>query len=167
MGNSQQTKKELKEIVVQDVTYVDVVDDIPPPSRHLTTKFKTLQDWLFDICDSKEPRKPIQHYSFGLFETPDKKLLFFVGQNTYTKEKRSRTLTEFKPLNMYFPLSKEYDSLTQEQIADKLFLELKEFTNTEKFKNSFLTKANSIGLVFKGAIWKHKEPNEKQNGLQQ
>jgi hypothetical protein len=151
---SHQPKMDSGRFIVQDIHLEDVVDDVPPPPSHLTSKFKTLQDWLFNICDSKELRKSIQQYSFGLFESPDEKVLFLVGQNTYTKENSSHVRTEFMPSNMYFLLSKsEYDSLTQPQIADKLFPVLKEFTDTEKFKTSFLAKANSIKLVFKGVIW--------------
>ncbi len=46
-------------VVVQDVVIEDVVDDVPPPPPHLTSNFKTLQDWLFNICDTEKPEKSI------------------------------------------------------------------------------------------------------------
>src|SRR5215831_6973150 len=142
MANGRQPGKGTKQIVVQDVTFVDFVDHVPPPPQHLTTTFKTLQDWLFNICDSKAPDKQIQCYSFGVMGFSDQKILYLVGQNTYNKEKHSRVCIAFEPPNMYFPLPKsEYDNLSSEQIADKLLPELTDFVKTEKFKASFLAKA--------------------------
>ena len=56
---------------------------------------------------------------------------------------------------MYFKLPEsEYGNLSHEQLVDKITLELKEFVDTEKFKNSFLAKAKLIILQSNGkAIW--------------
>ena len=156
IGYSQTSDTGIKKVILQEVHIQDIqiedIDDYTPPS-HLT-KFKTVQDWLTNICDSKKPPKPIEHFSIGYLETSGQKMLYLVGQNSYTEGNSSGLRTAFGPGNMYFLLSKkEYGHLSSEQIVDKLLPELKEFTNTEKFKTSFLAKANSIGIVYKGDFW--------------
>jgi hypothetical protein len=156
ISNCQQPDTGVRKVIIEDVRIQDIqyedIQDFSPPS-HLI-KFKTIQDWLKYICDSNKPRKSIEHYSIGLLETSGQKMLYLVGQNRYTEWNSSELRTEFGPGNMYFPLSKkEYGGLTSEQIVEKLMPELKEFTNTEKFKTSFLAKANSIEIAYKGVIW--------------
>lgn len=141
--------------MVQEVTFEDIVDDVPPPPPHLTSNFKTLQDWLFSICDTEKPEKSIATYNFGLFESPDDHVIFLVGLNKYYKENTSVTRIEFEPSKMYFQLPKsEYKNLNREQLLDKLTFQLKVFTNTETFKASFLAKAKSITTDFRGDLVK-------------
>ena len=152
ISNCQQPDTGVRKVIIEDVRLEDIFPDPEPPSNLI--KFKTLQDWLVNICDSENPSKSIEQYRFGLFESSGQKMLYLTGQNTYTEGNSSGMRIEFGPGNMYFLLSKkEYGSLTWEQIVDKLFPELKKFTNTEKFKSSFLAKANSIEIAYKGVIW--------------
>ena len=140
-------------IVIQHVTIKHTVEEVDPP--HITSHFKTLQDWLFHICDSRKPKKSIATYRIGLFESPDDYVIFLVGLNTHTKGKNSYiTRIGFKPSNMYFQLPKsEYENLSREQLIDQLASQLKDFITTEKFKTSFLAKAESINTDFGGQIW--------------
>ena len=140
-------------IVIQHVTIKHTVEEVDPP--HITSHFKTPQDWLFHICDSRKPKKSIATYRIGLFESPDDYVIFLVGLNTHTKGKNSYiTRIGFKPSNMYFQLPKsEYENLSREQLIDQLASQLKDFITTEKFKTSFLAKAESINTDFGGQIW--------------
>lgn len=82
--------------------------------------------------------------------------LVLVGENTYDEEKnRSITRIEFEPTNMYFELPKTYyKNLKREQLLKKLTSQLKDFTSTEEFKNSFFTKANIVVFETNGqTIW--------------
>lgn len=157
MALSQQLKTDSGKVVVyQLVEDVETVDDVPPPPPHLKSYFKTVQDWLFYICDNDSPKKLIAEYSFGLFESPNEYILFLVGKNKYDESKnRSRTSIEFKPSKMYFKLPKaEYKDLNREQLLGKLTSRLRDFVSTDKFKTSFLAKANSIIFESNGQmIW--------------
>ena len=66
-------------IIIQDVFLEEIIDDPPPPPPGLKPTFKTLEDWLTNICDSDRPKKSISSYAIGLFESKDDYTLFFDG----------------------------------------------------------------------------------------
>jgi hypothetical protein len=155
MECEQQTNDSGK-VRVQEVQLEVVEDDVEPPPLHLTSRFKTLQDWLYNICDKDKPQKPIAKCKFGLFESPNNYTLVLFGVNTYDEGKnRSITRVEFEPANMYFKLPETYyENLNREQVLDKLTSQLKDFANTKKFKTSFFTKANIVVFETNGqTIW--------------
>ena len=141
------TKAGSTDIEIKEVTVSDIVDEVEPPPPVLTSKFKTLQEWLFSICDEEKPEKSIENYNFGLFESSDGNTIYLVGVNKYDKSGTSHTRIEFKPSNMYFKLPySEYKSLSRDQLLNKLMVQLKAFASTEKFKASFMSKSNAITL---------------------
>jgi hypothetical protein len=156
MGHGQRSKNDSEEVVVQDVQYIQVEDDVESPPLRLISKFKTLQNWLVNICDNDKPKKPIMKYKFGLFESPNDYTLVLVGVNTYDDQKsQSSTRIEFGPTNMYFKLPKGYyENLSRDQLLNKLTSELKSFANTKKFKTSFFTESSIIYFETNGVtIW--------------
>lgn len=82
-------------------------------------------------------------------------IIYLVGLNKYDKGDTSHTRIKFEPSNMYFQLpNSEYKDLSRDQMLNKLTVQLKAFTKTEKFKSSFLAKANAIILESSGqTIW--------------
>jgi len=110
---------------------------------------------VFSICDEKKPGKSIGNYEFGVFESSDKCIIYLVGVNKYHKGDTSFANIEFEPKNMYFPLPKsEYKNLNRDQLLNKLTIQLRAITKTEKFKASFLSKANDIIFKSNGqTIW--------------
>ena len=116
------------------------------------------------ICDENIPEKPISEYRIGLFESEQAYTITLVGVNTYENGEYTTVIQiEFKPTNMYFALPESYfRNSTREQLLDKLCSELKDFTSTEKFKASFLTKGD-IG-VFETTgeiIWSNTDSSAK------
>ncbi len=155
MALSQKTNGSRK-FIVQDVSFEVIEDEIEPPPPRLISRFKTLQDWLLNICNNDNPKKSITKYKFGLFESPNDYTLILVGVNTYVEGKnRSVTRIEFQPINMYFKLpEKVYKNLNRDQLIDELNSQLKDFASTEKFKASFFTKANIVVFETNGqTIW--------------
>ena len=154
---TQKKKTESGKVEVKEVTLYDyqVDDDVEPPPPNLTSNFKNLQEWLVNICDDKKPNKSIADYEFGLFESPDDYTIFLVGINRYKKGDTSYTRIEFEPTNMYFPLPKgEYKNLNRDKLLNRLISQLKEFTETKKFKDSFFTDADKITFTTNGqTIW--------------
>ena len=155
MSCSENTKTKSGKVEYKEVTLVDVADDVAPPPDDLTSKFKSVQEWLFTICDGNKPEKSIDTYEFGIFESSDNYTMFLVGLNKYDKGDTSFTRIEFESSNMYFQLPKtEYKNLNRDELVKRLTTELKDFTNTEKFKASFLMNADSNVLVTNGqTIW--------------
>lgn len=129
--------------------------EIPtPPPPGFVSPFKTIQEWLFHICDVDQPQKLISEFCFLLFEAPGDELLCLVGYNSYREQDIDAVRADFKPLNMFFPLPKNgYRNLSKEQVRERVRKELIEFVNSTKFKNSFLSKANSITTSFGEKIW--------------
>lgn len=82
MAYNQQPKKDSVKVTVHEVTLQVVEDGIEPPPPHLTTKFKSLQDWLINICDNDKPKKSISKYKFELFESPNNYTIALIGVNT-------------------------------------------------------------------------------------
>lgn len=137
------------------VSIKDTQDDVGPPPTDLASQFKTLQDWLFAICNSDKPRKAIAKFKFELFESANDYTIVLVGVNTYEGKNRSETHIEFEPKYMYFKLPQiYYEYLGRQQLLDKLTAEMKDFSNTEKFRTSFFTKASIVVFETNGqAIW--------------
>jgi len=156
MVSGQQDKKDSGKVIVEHGWFEVVEDDIGPPPTHLASKFRTLHDWLLNICYNDQPQKSIAKFTLNLFESPDDYTLVLVGVNTYDEgENRSVTRIEFEPTNMYFKLPRTYyKNLSREQLLDKLTLQLKRFTSTKKFKTSFFAKANIVIFQTNGqTIW--------------
>jgi len=126
------------------------MDDIGPPPIPIKSSFKTLNDWLFAICDSEKPKKTIAKYSLGLIEAEHERILFLVGINTDS----IGMSIDFRPEYMYFLIpNKRYKNLNKEQLISQLTTELIGFTNTEKFKSSFLAESKSVTFNDSVVIW--------------
>ena len=156
---NQKTRTDSDNVKFSQLTLVDIVDEVSPPPPDLTSKFKTMQEWLLNLCDDMKPKNPIENYEFGLFESPEEYTMYLVGVNKYDKGDTSYTRIQFEPVNMYFPLPKgEYENLNREELLNRLISQLKDFADTEKFKASFFTQANKITFASNGQkIWSKSE----------
>jgi hypothetical protein len=57
----------MKEIIIQNIHFEHQEEMVEPPPPDLTSNFETLQDWLYNICDTEQPEKSIATYHFGVF----------------------------------------------------------------------------------------------------
>lgn len=121
----------------------------------IRSKFKTLEEWLTDICDNIKPEKHIEEYKLSLSESSGKFTLELLGVNIYQENRITNVRTEFKPKNMYFRLPhKEYKNLDRKQAQERVSIQLKEFVLTDKFKASYLSEANAVVTTYNGEkIW--------------
>ena len=156
MANNEQSKDESKKIYIEHVHIEDIEEDELPPA-HIKSKFKTLEDWLANICDGRKPKQTIAEFKIGFFfDDSGQYTVFLNGVNSYQETKtRSVTRIQFRPANMYFEVPKEEcKKFNVEQFKNHLSSQLKEFIQTEKFQTSFLTKSNAIITDFNGErIW--------------
>ncbi|MBN8854505.1 MAG: hypothetical protein BGO55_21480 [Sphingobacteriales bacterium 50-39] len=143
--------KSKRTITKQDTTLVEIGDDEDNlPEVTIESSFKTLNEWLFAICDSDKPTKAIAKYSLGLIEAEHERILFLVGINTDSR----RMFIDFRPTNMYFLIPNDrYKNLNKEQLISQLTTDLIEFTNTDKFKSSFLAESKSVTFNDSIVIW--------------
>lgn len=114
-----------------------------------------LNDWLINICKERPSNKLVSNYEFGLFESSGEYTIYLVGINKYRNGDTSFKHIDFKPLNMYYTISQnEYTNINSDELQNKVFLQLKEFTRTEQFKTSFFVKAEKIAFRSNGqTIW--------------
>jgi hypothetical protein len=139
--------------IIEHVHIEEVTDVVEPPPPNIKRTFENLHDWLNNICDSEKPQMPIANYSLGIFESTDSRVLYLVGLNKYTNPNHEKI--DFEPQNMYFLLpAEDYRDLTWEQLADKLAEQLRYFTKTQKFTNSYLADAKLIELNGDKVIWR-------------
>ena len=142
-----------RKIVFKNVVLTHTAETIPPPPPGFPLPFKTLEEWLLDICDSNQPKAPVSEYNIGLYESPGNSLLCFIGYNHSMEQGSTISRITFQPSHTFFALPEdEYGNLSKEQLRERLLNEFIEFTKTDKFKNSFLSKANSITTDF-GEVW--------------
>jgi len=161
MALNQNNKKGTGKVIVTHITISSEHIAFPMTVK---SKFKTIQDWLIDVCNSNKPEKPIEEYKFNYYSDGlGNYTLFLKGVNRYEesyKEKDDYYTTtneriEFMPSNKYFKLPKgEYKKLDRTQINEKLTSQLKDFFSTEVFKTSFMANANAITTTYDGeTIW--------------
>lgn len=132
-------------------------DDMGPPPPNLISRFHTLNQWLTYIIDNEPAQKPIATYNIDVFEGSNDYTLCLTGTNTYNLSGTYQQVKiEFSPLAQYFLLPEsEYKGLTRDQFFNRLTTQLEAFMGTDKFKNSFLTKAKAIQTSWKGEVWKN------------
>ena len=134
------------DIVTRNITFSHQSDTAvfapPPPGTVINSPYDTLEDWLAAICDTELPKMPISKFSFGVFESPDGWLVYLVGENSFQKDQHVSVRIDFKPSFMYFRLpEKEFKNKNPEKVRKQLFMQLEAFSETQKFKLSFLAKA--------------------------
>jgi hypothetical protein len=130
---------------------------LPLTPTHIKSKSKTIQEWLTSICHGKTPNTMISEFDvdLSLRQPSNEYIVCIYGVNPNLDEKRqAHTHIDFKPSNMYFKYpKKKYKDFTYKQMQDELTAQVKDFTMTEQFRNSFLSKSN-IRLGFSGEpIW--------------
>jgi hypothetical protein len=85
-----------KRVIIQHISIDEIRDEEGQSGVPITSNFKTLNDWLFSICDGDKPIKPIATYCLVLAEAEHERVLFLVGMN----RDDVRTYVEFKPKKM-------------------------------------------------------------------
>ena len=142
-----------KERIIKEISTTVTFECFPDPPDDLRSAFKTLEDWLTEICTNEKPTKPVGRLEFELtyWEQLDEHgyYLNFVGQNDYQTATGIKRKIEFKPANMFFRLANvDYEKLDYKQVVLKLIGRVKDFTKTEIFKNFY--SAHPGSLYFNG-----------------
>ncbi|WP_342644834.1 hypothetical protein [Mucilaginibacter sp. CSA2-8R] len=142
---------------VNQVTFKAAADDVQPSAQGTKVGFKSVSEWLITITNGNQPQKHISQYNIRLFEAPGACTLSLTGVNTYKEGIGFQsTRIDYTPREMYCDLPPAYfQNLTRDQLPAKIIEELKSFTASASFKNSFLAQADQIVLESNGeVIWK-------------
>ncbi len=131
--------------------------DIPdPPPLAFASPFKSIEEWLIHICKTNNPQVNIEDCMFVIMFLSWGNVLSVEGYNKIEIDNHTTAhRIVFKPsLNKNFALpNEEFGSLSQKQLRERVINELKQFTNTDTFQNSFLPKATIIRMDFGDRIW--------------
>lgn len=150
-------KKSRRDIIKKQLLVESIEEILTPPPPGFTSPFKTVHEWLFNICDSERSEKPISEYAIFLFESMENSILCLAGYNTYLEQDCESSRIDFQPSQMFFSLPlDEYKNLSMEQIRERILIELIEFTKTEKFLSSYLSEGSLITTNFAGSIWPYR-----------
>ncbi len=141
------------ETQVEEVTMTETESTTapePPPPTFSCSNSATLQEWFFKLSDSEKPDKDVFAYNFGLFETGSCYAIHLVDSIQYEKDDGGTARKNEPDTSVsYYPLSKsEYEALEWKQVLNKIKSQLAEFARTERFKNSYLAKAEIITMRF-------------------
>ena len=145
-------------IKIGETTFTVFADQIPippPPGRYGKSIYNSLEEWLHAICDAPPPSIPVVSYGFGVFEGSQEWLMFLVGQNNYAGQANlgaKKIAYELPSTLKFFPLPKEeFEGKVPKDVRNQLVVQLTQFTETNIFKTSFLSKAFNIS--FNGEIF--------------
>lgn len=150
-------KSEQETIKTTTQYFSDVVmeDEMPPPMGDPVSHTTSIDQWLKGICQERGPKEPVTKYELGLFESSTENILCLVGRNMQQTADTSFDRIVFKPKDLYFKLPQaDYKNMDRAAFLNKLYAELVAFTETEAFKKSYLSKAQSLVFNANGKnIW--------------
>lgn len=148
MDENAKEEFEVRHVVLTSTVFMDDPPPLPPPD--FVSPFKTVHEWLSNICDTKKPDKPIDDLQISLSESPARAILCLAGFNTEVIDNSTTAhRITFAPANGDFPLPKDgYGHLSKQQVRERVLSEVMQFSMTEKFQNSFLWQAEFITINF-------------------
>lgn len=131
--------------------------DIPDaPPLAFKSPFKTIEEWLVHICKTNDPQENIADCMFVFMFLSWGNVLSVDGYNEVKIDNHTTARRiVFKPIsNKNFALpNDEFGNLSQEQLRERVINELKNFTSTITFQNSFLSKATKVRTNSNDIIW--------------
>lgn len=144
-----------KKYFVQHVRVTEIKDvpEMPILSKALPT-FQSVNNWLSAVCNSKKPTKAIETYHIYFLEEDSEIVLLIVGLNFSQKNDVVKTRIDFYPENSSYSIPfNTFKDLTHEELLRYLCTQIKEFTKSEKFINSFLSEAKSLTTNVSEELW--------------
>ncbi len=140
-----------EKMVIKSATFTTTQDDPgPPPASVLDSKPVTLKQWFFKLCDEHDVGGTNLSYKFDFWETSGVYQIGLIKLSKFGKDVRQNYEAEnIKPNGKFYAILKsDYKDLKWKQILDKIKSQLKEYSQTEKFKQSYFAKAKSISIKF-------------------
>lgn len=110
----------------------------------------TLREWISRICETERPDPSVIAYNFGLIQIDNGYSLYLIGSKEYDVNNSDWAFSiDFEPRMKYYPLTDtNYSKLSWDKVQGKVNEELKDFTASVTFKNSFFANAKAITTGF-------------------
>ncbi|WP_336515046.1 hypothetical protein [Pollutibacter soli] len=106
----------------------------------------TIREWIHRICETESPDPKVIAYNFGLIQIDNGYSLYLIGSKEYDVDNSEWAFNiDFEPRMKYYPLADTiYSKLSFDKVQTKINNELKEFTASVNFRNSFFANAKAI-----------------------
>jgi len=141
-------------IRVQESIKMNVERVIFPLPGLFKSPFNTLQEWLLELCNDEPDTNSVAEYCLLYHSQSEQSIVGFVGHSYSTVGDVVTRKISFTPKHMFFPLPKrEYRKLSYKDASEKFYKELKQFTKSGDFHNSFMSKNIPVNTNFGGQIW--------------
>ncbi len=140
-----------RKTIVENVTITTTEDDPgPPPSSVIDSKLITLKQWFFKLCDEPKSAETNFSYKFDLWKTGNVYQIGLIDLKGLSKNMQQYYAAKnIKPYGKYYTIPKiDYKNPDRKQVLAKIKSQLKEYSHTKKFKQSFLSKADTITILF-------------------
>ena len=150
------SKRKKTKYIVQDIKMTDEVEILGPEFLELESNFESISAWLSEICKTDQPNIKIEEFKIGLFESENEYVLSLIGVNSYNNGLNSyKTQIDYRPTFTFYRLpDKEIKNLKPDQVKQKITEQLMEFSSSDTFKQSFLTKSSRVIIEFNGQrLW--------------
>ncbi len=106
-------------------------------------------DWLNIIIENDTPNKDVIAYWFGISETEDDYELYLNGSNEFD-ETDEDWACNYDFMITCEDLKLKASGANWEDVLNHVIALIKQYFNTEKFKDSFLDKSTAIACGFSG-----------------
>lgn len=139
------------DVVANDLPVVSSPDSLSLQASIIQeTDQLTLREWIGRICETERPDSSVIAYNFGLIQIDNGYSLYLIGSKEYDVNNSDWAFSiDFEPRMKYYPLAdSNYSKLSWDKVQVKINEELKDFTASVTFKNSFFAKAKAITTGF-------------------
>lgn len=144
-----------KEVEVVEITFTDIVeeddpfDPPPPPSPGEGNRFDNVREWLSYLCNTFKPTERIVAYYFTIDQFPGGyTVLFTCNWKFDPADKEWIYYVDNELQDSHVLPAAEYKDLNREEALKKFVAELKAFSETEQFKQSFFANAKAVATGF-------------------
>lgn len=122
----------------------------PLDSPYWPDLFRDVRGWLSYLCSDFQPEERVVAYYFGLNEfSPGKYSVVFIGSLKFDPADKEWPFCVDDDIQDSYTLpAAQYKDLSREEVLKKFVAELKAFSETEQFKQSFFEKAKAVATGF-------------------
>ncbi|MGV3527505.1 MAG: hypothetical protein ACO1OO_01310 [Flavisolibacter sp.] len=142
----------VEQIAVSEIDESDFMMLAPPPNN-FKSPYKSVSDWLKHLSAVASPSPKEMVYTFGFFKSPQQYIMYLQPKRAF---KNTPAPLESTALVYHSESIENFSMLEWDGVNDRLNSEVKEYLDTEAFKNSKLSEARLIFSEYNDEIlWIH------------
>ncbi len=145
---SREGDKEIWEVTItESIEEQDLLE--PPPPCDRDNRFDNTREWLLFLCNAIRPTERVVACFFSIHQLPGEYSVLFTGNWKFDPaDKEWVFYADDKVQDSYLLPDSEYKDLNREDTLKKFAGELKAFSKTEQFKQSFFGRLKAVATGF-------------------